>query len=141
MNNGFQIFSKEAELIQNEYPGLKFDIDEKSGEPHLSGIIQLLSENRSLIDSYTIKISAIPEYPCRFPLAFETGGRIPLNIDWHVYSNDGHFCISSVPEEILICRKGINLRTFIEDHLMPYLFNQKYREENGFFFKRTTTWN
>jgi len=48
---------------------------------------------------------------------------------------DGHCCINSIPEEILICRKGINLQCFIEDQIKPYLFNQKYREENGFFLK------
>lgn len=135
VNDGFQIFIEEAGLIQNEYPGLNLKTDEKSGEPHLSGTIHLQSENGSLIDSYTLKIIAIPEYPSRFPLVFETEGRIPLNIDWHVYPSDGHFCVSSVPEEILICRKGISLHSFIEDHLIPYLFNQKYREENGFFLK------
>lgn len=135
VNDGFHIFSKEAELIQNKYPGLKLETDLESGEPYLSGIIHLQSENGSPIDSYTVKILAIPEYPDRFPHVFETGGRIPLNIDWHVYPNDGHFCICSIPEEILICRKGISIHSFIEDHLIPYLFNQKYREENGFFLK------
>lgn len=134
VNNGFQIFRKEAELIQNEYPGLKLDADEKNGAPCLSGIIQLFSENRSLIDSYILKIVAIPDYPSSFPYVFETGGRIPINIDWHVYP-DGHFCISSIPEEILFCKKGLNLRYFIENHLKPYLLNQKYREDNGFFLK------
>ena len=132
MNDGFQIFRKEAEVIQNEYPSLALGFDEKSGVPYLSGIIQLLSENDLLIDSYILKIVAVPEYPTRFPHVFEIGGRIPINIDWHVYS-DGHFCICSIPEEILVCKKGIKLHGFIEDHLKPYLFNQKYREDNGFF--------
>ncbi len=133
VSNGFQIFKKEAELIQNEYPGLKLDADEMTNAPCLSGIIQLESENGDVIDRYKLKIVAIPEYPTRFPYVFETEGRIPLNIDWHVYPNDGHCCISSFPEEILTCKKGINLRDFIENHLKPYLFSQKYREDNGFF--------
>lgn len=135
MIDGYQIFKKEAGLIQNEYPGLKFETDEKTGAPMLSGIIHLQSEKGSLIDSYLLKIVSIPEYPSRFPQVFETAGRIPKNIDWHVYPNDGHFCISSIPEEILICRKGINLVGFIEDHMKPFLFNQKFREDNGFFLK------
>jgi len=133
--DGYQIFKKEADLIHNEYPGLKLETDEKTGAPLLSGIIDLQSEKGSLIDSYLLKIVSIPEYPSRFPHVFETTGRIPKNIDWHVYPSDGHFCISSIPEEILICRKGINLDDFIEDHIKPFLFNQKYREDNGFFLK------
>lgn len=135
MYDGYHIFKKEAIQIQNEYPGLKFETDEKTGAPLLSGNIHLQSEKGTLIDSYLLKIVSIPEYPNRFPHVFETGGRIPTNIDWHVYPNDGHFCISSIPEEILICRKGINLKCFIKDHIKPFLFNQKYREDNGFFLK------
>lgn len=134
VNDGFQIFRKEAELIENEYPGLKFATDEKSGAPYLFGNIHLQSETGSLIDSYTLNIVATPDYPERFPHVFETDGRIPFNIDWHVYP-DGHFCLISLPEEILICRKGINLNNFIKNYLVPYLFNQKYREDNGFFLQ------
>lgn len=135
MNNGFQIFAKEAELIQVKYPELKLDVDEKSGAPCLTGFIQLTSQDGCLIDSYNLKIIAGSEYPTRFPYVFETGGRIPINIDWHVFPGDGHCCISSFPDEILICKRGLVLSDFIENHLMPYLFNQKYRENNGFFLK------
>lgn len=134
MSDGFQIFNREAELIQKEYPGLKLSTEELSGAPCLSGTIQLEVENSYVVDSYEIKIIAIPEYPYLFPHVFETGGRIPKNIDWHVYP-DGHSCFSSIPEEILFCKKGINLHYFIENQLKPYLFNQKYREDNGFFLK------
>lgn len=135
MNNGFQIFKKEAEFIQDEYPGLKLCADDESGAPCISGIIQLEDEKGFLIDGYKIKIIATTEYPSRFPYIFETDGRIPINIDWHVYPDDGHFCISSIPEEILICKYGISLNSFIENQIKPYLFNQKYREVHGFFLK------
>lgn len=75
------------------------------------------------------------DYPNRFPHVFETGGRIPINIDWHVYPNDGHCCICSIPEEILICKNWISLHSFIENQVKPYLFNQKFREVHGFFLK------
>jgi hypothetical protein len=133
MNNGFHIFKKETEFIQDEYPGLKLGDDDDSGAPCISGIIQLEDEKGSLIDSYKIKIIATTEYPYRFPYIFEIDGRIPINIDWHVYPNNGHFCISSIPEEILICKNGISLHSFIENQVKPYLFNQKYRETHGFF--------
>lgn len=135
MNDGYQIFKNEAEFIQDKYPGLKLGADDKSEAPCISGIIYLEDERGSLIDSYKIKIVATTEYPSRFPHIFETDGRIPINIDWHVYPNDGHFCISSIPEEILICKNGISLNSFIENQVKPYLFNQKYREIHGFFLK------
>ena len=133
VNRGYEIFKKEAELVQLEYPGLTLDVDDKDGAPCITGIIQLENDTGIIIDNYKVKIVAIPNYPTRFPHVFETGGRIPINIDWHVYPDDGHFCISSIPEEILTCREGIILPTFIKNHLEPYLFHQKYREDNGFF--------
>ena len=135
MNNGFQIFKKDAESIQNEYPGLMLDVDSKDATPSISGIIQLDDEKGSFIDSYKIRIIPMTDYPNRFPHVFETGGRIPINIDWHVYPNDGHCCICSIPEEILICKNWISLHSFIENQVKPYLFNQKFREVHGFFLK------
>lgn len=135
MNNGFLTFKKEAEFIQNEHSGLILDADEINATPSVSGIIQLEDEKGSYIDSYKIKIVPTTDYPNQFPHVFETGGRIPINIDWHVYPSDGHCCISSIPEEILICKKGINLHNFIENQVKPYFFNQKYREQHGYFLK------
>ena len=135
VNNGFQIFKKEAESIQNEYPGLMLDTYAKNATPSIAGVIQLEDEKGSFIDSYKLKIVTTTDYPNQFPHVFETGGRIPINIDWHVYPDDGHCCISSIPEEILICKNGISLNSFIENQLKPYLFNQKYREVHGFFLK------
>jgi hypothetical protein len=48
---------------------------------------------------------------------------------------DGHCCIKAVPEEILLCKKGITLPWFIKEQVIPYFFNQKYKELNGFFLK------
>lgn len=135
VNNGFLIFKKEAEIIQNDYPGLILVADEKNATPSISGIIQLEDEKGSFIDSYKIKIIPTTDYPNRFPHVFEIGGRIPINIDWHVYPDDGHCCISSIPEEILICKNGISLHNYIENQVKPYFFNQKHRELNGFFLK------
>jgi len=132
VNKGFQIFINEAELIQNEYPGLMLDVGSSNSAPSISGTIQLDDGKGSIIDGYQIKIIPTAEYPFRFAYVFETGGRLPINIDWHIYS-DGHCCISSIPEEILICRKGIKLHDFISDQLKPYFFNQKYREVHGYY--------
>jgi hypothetical protein len=65
-------------------------------------------------------------------MVFETSGRLPRNIDWHVFP-DGHCCIKSYPEEIYTCRQGMSLNNFINYQVVPFFFNQKYRELNGFF--------
>ena len=135
MNRGFQIFKNEAELIRIKYPELILDTDEKDSIPSISGIIPLNDENGHSIDSYKIKIVPTPDYPYRFPHVFETSGRIPINNDWHIYTDDGHCCISTFPEEILNCKNGLSLSNFIENHVIPFFFNQKHRELYGFFLK------
>ena len=52
MNNGFQIFKKEAEFIQNEYPGLILEVGSKNVAPSISGIIQLEDASGYFIDNY-----------------------------------------------------------------------------------------
>ena len=141
VNNSYLIFKKEAEIILNDYPGLILDADDTNTAPSISGIIKLEDEDSLTIDSYSIKIVSSENYPNHFPYVFETGGRIPLNIDWHVYPSDGHCCICSVPDEILICRSGINLHSFIEKQVKPYFFNQKHRELFGYFLKERSHGN
>jgi len=124
-------FISEATLIGNHFPDLHFFHPENE-EPFIAGILKLLDEEGHLVDSYHIKIKASSDYPNRFPLVYETSGRLPHNIDWHVYP-DGHCCIACIPEEILICRRGLMLVNFIQEWVVPYFFNQKFRETNGYF--------
>lgn len=133
MHNGILQFKKEAKGIKVLFPELNYsEIDD--GFPVIAGDLILKDQNEEVIDGYKILIKPTVEYPFRFPHVFETEGRLPNNIDWHVF-NDGHCCIKSIPEEIIICRKGINLHSFIRDQVIPYFFNQKYRELNGYFLK------
>jgi hypothetical protein len=131
MNEGIALFKQEARQIAEYSPELHYS-ESDIGLPIISGELLLTDEEGLFIDSYSIRIQPIPEYPYKFPHVFEVGGRIPNNIDWHVFS-DGHCCIKSPPEESLLCKKGITLIAFIEKQLKPYFFNQKYRELNGFF--------
>lgn len=129
--NGIDIFREECGAISATFPDLVFH--EEQGMPVITGKI-LLKEQEMFIDAYEVRITPTPDYPNRFPLVFETGGRLPLNIDWHVFP-DGHCCIKSYSEEIYMCRQGISLQDFIGGQLVPYFFNQKCRELNGFFLQ------
>ena len=132
VNNGMEIFKQEAILISDLFPSLAYaDVNDL---PEIAGDLILLDSNGEFVDSYNIVIRATNDYPYRFPYVFEKGGRIPINIDWHVFA-DGHCCIKSIPEESLLCKKGIKLDWFIKTQVIPYFFNQKYREMHGFFLK------
>lgn len=135
MNKGFKTFQNEAESINKIFPELISDNCAQNDTPVVSGFLKLVDIDGSDIDRYNIKIVAVPEYPYRFPHVFETGWRIPKNIEWHVYPENGHCCLCTLPEEILACKRGIDLHSFIENYVIPFFFNQKYREDNGFFLK------
>lgn len=133
MSEGLIEFLKEASKISDYFPKLMYSVEE-NGHPYVSGIIDLKDEQGGLIDSYRIKIKPTQHYPYEFPYVYELDNRIPKNIDWHIYS-DGHCCVKALPEEILICRQGIALSTFIEGQVIPFFFNQKHRELYGYFIQ------
>lgn len=131
--NGWHVFKEEARKISNEFSHLAY-FEEADGKPYVLGEIVLSDETNIAIDIYSIKIEPPLDYPNRFPFVFEQGGRLPRNIDWHVFP-DGHCCLKSMPEETLICKQGINLSSFITEQIIPFFFNQKHKELNGFFLQ------
>lgn len=136
MYKGLEIFQDESVNIHECFHGLNMDTCLQHEHPTISGFLQLVDvSDGTVIDRYNIRIVAVPEYPLRFPHVYEIGGRIPKNIDWHVFPNDGRCCLATIPEEILTCKKGVNLLGFIEKIVTPYFFSQRYREDHGFFLK------
>lgn len=131
MSKGVTHFKAEAEKISESFPELKFEeLENKALQ--ITGELVLRDQEGLYIDTYNIRIEPHESYPLKFPKVYETGGRIPINIDWHIFP-DGHCCIKSLPEEDLICKNGINLVSFINGQVVPFFFNQKYREMHGFF--------
>lgn len=132
MHDRYVKFRDEAQNIHTVFPSLRYI--EEGGMPTVVGEITLEDADNNLIDRYKVKIVPSPDYPSRLPLAYETGGRIPNNIDWHVYPQ-GHCCVMSQPAEILLCKQKITLAVYIKEHLIPYFFNQKHRELQGYFLR------
>lgn len=131
--NAYHNFCSQAPACQTAFPGLHLQTD---GEvPALSGEITLIDEQGNILDTYQIRIQVTKDFPMSFPLVFETGGQIPRNYDWHVYETDGHCCLKTLPEEIIACRKGITLNSFIKDEVLPYFFSQTFRRINGYFLQ------
>ena len=134
INEGLFLFEKEAKYIEELYPKLKYFKEDYTLQ-YIYGSIELVDDNKNIIDEYFIKIIPTENYPKRFPLVYETNNRLPKNMDWHVHS-DGRCCIKAVSEEIHICNnQQITLSSFIEDEVVPYFYGQKFRELNGYFLK------
>lgn len=133
LNSSRKLFNDQWDSISGKYVGLK--IESHNSTPILSGTIDLVGLDGITDDQYKIEIHWRELYPFQFPLVYETGGRIPKNIDWHIYQEGGNCCIKARPEERLICRKGITLDTFITEQVIPYFYNQTFRRQNGYFYK------
>lgn len=125
------LFDDEVAEIIKLYP--KLHVINKEGKIILSGEIELFDLDGDIVDSYQLEICPSPEYPYMFPLVYERGNKLPVNIDWHVYEGLGNCCIKIPPEEELICKDGLTLKKFLEEQLLPYLFNQTFRRENGYY--------
>lgn len=131
MNNTYIRFIEEAAEAISHFPDLHIHSREDA-LPFLEGTINLFDKNSVAYDAYSIRIECALNYPKSFPLVYETQGRLPHNIDWHVYS-DGHFCLCTPIEEYIHCAKGVTLTTFIQNQVVPYLHNQSFREKEGYF--------
>ncbi|MCD0475252.1 hypothetical protein LPB87_12685 [Flavobacterium sp. EDS] len=137
--NGYKIFEVQATDVIEKYKDLSLKIEE--GIPCVFGSINLLDDDGSIEDTYQIEIKAVIDYPSCFPLLFETGGRIPKNVDWHIFEKTGNCCISSPPEEFIICNSGLNLLQFVENQVVNYLYSQIFRNQNGYFLKERSHGN
>jgi hypothetical protein len=140
MSVNISMFNRDAAVLLRAYPQLVLETPHGK-TPFVHGVLQLKDQTESVISEYSIRIEPGPNYPKRFPWVYETAGRIPANVDWHVFEDNGNCCIASLPEETLICKKGISLASFVGYQVIPYFFNQLYRELNGFFLKERSHGN
>lgn len=131
--NGYTLFKEQATAVLEKYKELSFK--NKDGIPCIFGSLVLTNDDGNLEDIYQIEIKAVADFPNHFPEVFETGGRIPRNVDWHIFEATGNCCIASPPEEIIICNSGLSLLSFIDNQVKNYFYSQIFRNQNGYFLK------
>lgn len=125
-------FENDILVIPDTFNKLK--IIESDGEKFLKGEVDIIDNEGKVWDVYQVEIRSSQEYPFRFPKLFETGNAFPKIIDWHVYEfDDKSCCVDVTPNEILICKKGLNVLEYIQRFAIPYLANQTYRKREGYY--------
>lgn len=124
-------FKKELPKVVESYPNLT--IKEHDGKDYLKGILDILNENGDVLGSFLIEIHSHEKFPYRFPKLYEVGREIPVHADWHKYS-DNSCCLTVEPDEIIICKNGMSVSSFIKEIAVPYFANQLYRRAEGIFF-------
>ena len=128
--DNYQTFIDQLIIANQKYPNLR--IKEVGGIQILKGLLDIPDDNDEVIKSYSIEIHFSKCFPFCFPILFEAGEDIPNEADWHKYE-DGSCCITIPPNERLICKDGISVLHFIENHAIPYLANQLLRKTNGYY--------
>lgn len=131
MNSRWERFIAESQEVLIHFPGLELIVPENE-PPLLAGSLGLRDNAGDIYDQYQVKIVASEDFSLCFPGVFEVGGRLPHNIDWHVFE-DGQCCIKSVPEQIVLCKKGLSLLQFVSEQALPYFHGQTFRELNGYY--------
>lgn len=84
-----------------------------------------------LTDAYQLRIE-VPDYPEHLPGVFEIGGRIPRDIDEHVFSS-GRLCLGSELRLRIKIGAKLNLVHFADQCIVPYLYSTSRRQAEGRF--------
>lgn len=131
--NGYTLFKEQATAVIEKYKELS--LKNEGGIPCVFGSLVLMNDESGVEDIFQIEIKAVADFPNRFPEVYETGGRIPRNVDWHIFEQTGNCCLASPPEEIIICNSGLTLLSFIDNQVKNYFYSQIFRNQNGYFLK------
>jgi hypothetical protein len=125
-------------LFENDILGVpelfnKLSVIEENEEHFLKGSLDIIDGTGKLWDTYEVEIKGSENYPYTFPKLFETNNAFQKNADWHVYENDFSCCVDVTPNEIIICKEGLNVFDYIKQYAIPYFANQTYRSREGYY--------
>lgn len=131
MNKGYKMFNDQLEAAIAAFPSLSVAV--VADKNFLKGTLPVVDSDGKHWEDYDIEIHCSEDFPLRFPVLFETSGKIPRIADWHVNEDSHSCCVKVLPEEIIRCKKGITLTEYIQKEALPYLFNQTHRRVEGYY--------
>ncbi len=131
MIDSYKLFESQILDACRIYKHLRIRVND--GKQYLVGSIDVYNVDKIFVSSFLVEIHWNEGFPYRFPTLYEVGGDIPVNADWHKYT-DNSCCLTVEPDEIEKCARGITVLKFIEQIVLPYLANQLYRKTEGHFF-------
>jgi len=116
--------------IQQEISGYNgLSAEEVDDEIHITGKLDIgLGEE----DKFDVLIVLGSGYPKTIPRTYETGGRVPREMDRHYYTGDGASCCLCMPH-LLRQRfpEGAPISVYIDRLVVPYFQNQVHYEITG----------
>jgi hypothetical protein len=81
------------------------------------------------IDQFEVSIFVAKKFPRLEPLVFETGNRVPREVDRHCYTNGA--CCTGVWDEWLAKNERPTIDTFMEGPVRNFFLSQMYFEIHG----------
>lgn len=125
-------FKEEIADLFKTYPCLTAEYEQK-GEVTISGTLAINVEYEKtgevFEDEFTIKIVIPVDYPRKLPIVYETSGKIPSNFD-HV-NGDKTLCLAIPFEQRRFFKKQPNLKGFVENLVVPFLFGFCFWAKHG----------
>lgn len=115
------------------YPGMTI-VPSAADQAVLEGRFEFTAswhDGPDVSDAYDLRIE-VPQYPQGLPRVFETGGRIPRNIDEHVFDS-GRLCLGSELRQRLKIGPKLDLVRFADGCIVPYLYAHSRRPDEGTF--------
>ena len=118
----------------DSYPGMRL-------RPYTSDILRLEGdfsfradyEGGPIIeDAYRLQVDVSLQFPIDIPRVMELDERIPRHIEYHV-SNDGTLCLGSSLRLHFIAITALDLTEFAQCSVVPFLYANSYREQNGVY--------
>jgi hypothetical protein len=100
----------------------------RDGAVIVSGTYPIIDQG-VVIDRYSLEIRLPDDYPSSPPLVWETAGRIPREIDRHIYPASQSLCVGYPVELWVRLRGDFSLVGFLERAVRPYLIGNSLVEE------------
>lgn len=126
-----ECFENDINAVPDVFSKLK--IVDHEGEKILRGQLDIIDDTGTLWDTYTVEIKGSEGYPTMFPKLYEIGDSFLKIADWHVYESDKSCCVDVTPNEIILCKDGLNVVNYIKRFAIPYLANQTFRKREGYY--------
>ncbi|HSA05760.1 MAG TPA: SEC-C metal-binding domain-containing protein [Candidatus Gastranaerophilales bacterium] len=133
VENFSRIISEFTEVKEN-CPDLFIKKKEEEGTCIIRGNLSFdaVYDNKNQIqDTFSIEIEIPADYPDKLPVVKETGGRIPLSMDNHIYTSIGKFCLGANFEVQDKFKKQPTLFGFIKNLVVPFLYSFCHKQKFG----------
>ena len=119
------------EIIKEKYPMLEMTKDKSSyifsGEFFLNHYF----EDVRMTGKFELQISVPVDFPLTLPKVKELSHYINRNYP-HIYQN-GQFCLASDLELKMFFSQDVDISSFIDQYVIPYLYTYRFYEEYGVY--------